>query len=135
MLPLHSHLVEILADWVEGKNPYEKLFPKLDRRNMWVIIKMDLESAGIPYQTEEGIADFHAAGRHTHITELLRNGATVPQAKELARHSDVRTTMKYTHIGIVDHPRRLHAANGGGQDYWESPERRESSRTLAQRLA
>ena len=107
VLPLHSHLLEILPDWLEGMNPSERLFPKLDRRKTWVMVKKDLESAGIPYQTAEGIADFHAAGRHTHITELLRNGATVPQAKELARHSDVRTTMKYTHIGIEDQARAL----------------------------
>jgi hypothetical protein len=40
--------------------------------------------------------------RHTHITELLRNGATLPEAKELARHSDVNMTMRYTHIGLKD---------------------------------
>lgn len=51
---------------------------------------------------EEGIADFHAAGRHTHITELLRNGATLPEAQKLARHSDIKMTMRYVHIGIGD---------------------------------
>jgi hypothetical protein len=66
------------------------------------MVKKDLERVGIPYETEEGIADFHAAGRHTHIPELLRNGATLPEAKELARHSDVNMTMRYTHIGIKD---------------------------------
>ena len=49
-----------------------------------------------------GVADFHAAGRHTHITELLRSGASLTEARELARHSDIRMTMKYTHIGIDD---------------------------------
>jgi hypothetical protein len=44
------------------------------------MVKKDLKRVGIPYETPEGIADFHAAGRHTHVTELLRNGATVPQA-------------------------------------------------------
>ncbi|MBA4017780.1 MAG: hypothetical protein C0483_11450 [Pirellula sp.] len=56
----------------------------------------------IPYETPDGIADFHAAGRHTHITGLLRNGATLPEAKELARHTDVKMTMRYTQIGIDD---------------------------------
>ena len=63
---------------------------------------MDLERAGNPYETDEGIADFHAAGRHTHITELLRNGTSLPEAMKLARHSDIKMTMKYTHIGIND---------------------------------
>src|SRR5690606_6613917 len=33
---------------------------------------------------------------------LLRNGCSVPEAQRLARHSDVRLTMRYTHIGIQD---------------------------------
>jgi hypothetical protein len=88
--------------WLVGAAANEPLFPKLGQRRTWLMVKKDLEVAGIPYETPEGIADFHAAGRHTHITELLRNGATLPEAKALARHSDVRTTMKYTHIGLDD---------------------------------
>ncbi len=56
---------------------------------------------------QQGTADFHADGRHTHITELLRNGATLPEAKELARHSDVRMTMRYTHIPLEDQAKAL----------------------------
>ena len=66
------------------------------------MVKKDLERVGIAYKNEEGVADFHAAGRHTHITQLLRNGCSVPEAQRLARHSDVRLTMRYTHIGIQD---------------------------------
>ena len=36
------------------------------------MIRLDLKRAGIPYKTAEGFADFHAAGRHTYITQLLR---------------------------------------------------------------
>ena len=50
----------------------------------------------------EGIADFHAAGRHSHITGLIRSGASIMEAKELARHADIRQTTKYTHIGMED---------------------------------
>ncbi len=71
------------------------------------MVKKDLEAVGIPYETDAGVADFHAAGRHTHITELLRNGATLAEARELARHTDVRQTMKYTHIGIHDQAKAL----------------------------
>lgn len=78
------------------------LFPRLARRKTWLMVKKDLVLAGVPYKTADGFADFHAAGRHTHITELLRNGATLPEAKELARHQDVKMTMKYTHIGMRD---------------------------------
>ena len=71
------------------------------------MIKKDLEAAGIAYETVDGIADFHAAGRHTYITQLLRSGVSVPEAKELARHSDVNMTMRYTHIGIDDQAEAL----------------------------
>jgi Phage integrase family len=54
-----------------------------------------------------GKPSYHAAGRHSHVTELLRSGASLPEARELARHSDIRTTMKYTHIGMADRARAL----------------------------
>ena len=66
------------------------------------MVKLDLEAVGIPYRTRDGVADFHAAGRHTYITELLRNGISLPEARELARHADVKMTMNYTHIGLED---------------------------------
>ena len=50
----------------------EPLFPLLGKRKAYKMIQRDLEEAEIPYETEEGFADFHAAGRHTHITGLLR---------------------------------------------------------------
>lgn len=112
VLPLHVELVSRIQDWLESKQPEEVLFPKLAKRRTWLMVKKDLERVGIPYETSEGIADFHAAGRHTHITELLRNGASLPEAKELARHSDVRTTMRYTHIGIEDQAKALNALPG-----------------------
>jgi len=43
------------------------------------------------------------------ITELLRNGASLVEARELARHSDIRMTMQYTHIGIDDQARAVAA--------------------------
>ena len=101
-LPLHPELVGLLPRWLDGIEPDSPLFPRLDRKKTWLMVKKDLERVGIPYETPEGIADFHAAGRHSHITGLVRHGATLVEAKELARHADVRQTMKYTHIGLED---------------------------------
>ncbi len=92
----------MLKEWIKGMPATKKLFPKLEKRRTWLMVKKDLERVGIPYKNEEGVADFHAAGRHTHITELLRNGASLPEAMKLARHSDIKQTMKYTHIGLND---------------------------------
>lgn len=102
VLPLHPELVAMLREWLKGRRPTEKLFPGLENKKTWFMVKKDLKRAGIEYETAEGIADFHAAGRHSHITELLRNGTSLSEAKELARHSDVNMTMRYTHIGIDD---------------------------------
>jgi hypothetical protein len=65
--------------------------------------------------TREGISDFHAAGRHSHITELLISGVSLPEAKELARHSDIEMTMRYTHIGRDDQAKAIK------QLPWQSP--------------
>ncbi len=107
VLPMHPDLVVRLREWLVNLVSGEKLFPKLAGRKTWLMVRQDLERVGIPYENENGIADFHAAGRHSHITELMRNGATLPEAKELARHSDIRMTMRYTHIGIGDQARAL----------------------------
>jgi site-specific recombinase XerD len=102
VLPMHPELVPAVRQWLKGLKAGQKLFPLLDRKKTWLMVKKDLERVGIAYKTEDGIADFHAAGRHSHITELLRNGTSLPDAKELARHSDVNMTMRYTHIGLND---------------------------------
>ena len=112
VLPLHAELVEMVRGWISGMPPNEPLFPKLAQRKAYKMIQRDLKEAEIPYETEEGIADFHAAGRHTHITGLLKSGVKLVEAKELARHSDVRMTMKYTHIGLDDQAKAVNQLPG-----------------------
>ncbi len=107
VLPLHPEVVTELRKWLVGVAADERLFPKLARKDTAVMVKRDLERVGIPYRTDAGVADFHAAGRHTHITELIRSGASLPEVKELARHSDIKMTMKYTHIGMGDQARAV----------------------------
>ena len=106
-LPIHPELLALLQEWLPNYAAGKELFPKLEKKKTWLMVKKDLERVGIAYKTEEGFADFHAAGRHTHITELLRNGTTLPEAWELARHSDVRMTMRYTHIGLDDQAKAI----------------------------
>ncbi len=106
-LPMHPELVELVREWTDGLGLDEPLFPKLARRKTYTMVQKDLERAGIPYETHEGLADFHAAGRHSHITGLVRSGASIMEAKELARHADIRQTARYTHIGIEDQAEAL----------------------------
>jgi site-specific recombinase XerD len=129
-LPLHAELVAVLAEWLPTLGPDELLFPKLERKKTWFMVKKDLERVGIAYVTEEGIADFHAAGRHSHITGLLRSGATLTQARELARHGDIRMTMRYTHIGIDDQAAALAglpSPSSSARDKRAAPQQRISS--------
>ena len=102
ILPLHPEFVILVREWVKGLRHDQVLFPTLGKRRTWRMVKIDLERAGIPYTTPDGVADFHAVGRHTHVTELFRNGVTLPEAQKLARHSDIKMAMKYAHIGIED---------------------------------
>ncbi len=107
VLPLHPDLVEKLRIWTKGLKESDLLFSGLERKKLSVMVRKDLEAAGIAYETKDGIADFHAAGRHTYITQLIRSGVSLPAARELARHSDVNMTMRYTHIGIDDQAEAL----------------------------
>ena len=61
-------------------------------------------------------------GRHTYITELLRNGASLVEARELARHSDINMTMRYTHIGLDDQARAVAAIPAPGHPQTDQPE-------------
>ena len=106
-LPLHPDLVVMVRAWIDGMQPDDLLFPRIERKKTWLMVKKDLERVGIPYETPDGIADFHAAGRHSHITGLVRSGASIMEAKELARHADIRQTAKYTHIGMEDRAEAL----------------------------
>jgi integrase len=107
VLPLHPDLVQLLLPWLPALQAEELLFPYLAKRRTWLMVKKDLERVDIEYVTKAGVADFHAAGRHTYITQLIRHGVSLPEAKELARHTDIKMTMKYTHIGLGDQARAL----------------------------
>jgi hypothetical protein len=62
VLPLHPELVVVLRTCLRGLKPADKLFPNLENKKTWLMVKKNFERVGIPYETEEGIADFHAAG-------------------------------------------------------------------------
>jgi integrase len=106
VLPLHPDLAAQVRTWIAGMAPTERLFPGLAPRNTAALMRHDLANAGIPYRTEEGYADFHA-GRHAYITQLANSGAPLPAVKDLARHRNIQTTMKYIHVGMADRARAL----------------------------
>ena len=40
--------------------------------------------------------------RHCYATNLIENGATLIQVKELIGHSNIRSTMEYVHVANID---------------------------------
>ncbi len=96
-LPVHASLAEQLQGWLLEAGPGRVLFPKLAKRKTFEMMEKDLGFAGIEYKNADCDADFHAL-RHTFISQLLSGGATVIETKNLARHSDVQTTMRYSHV-------------------------------------
>lgn len=84
VLPIHPDLFAKLREWTKGLRPTQPLFLGLGKKKLSAMIRLDLKLAEIQYQTADGIADFHAAGRHSYITQLIRSGASLPEAMELA---------------------------------------------------
>ncbi len=97
--PLHPELVaELQKLKAVGKlKPEDLVFP--DGVPSMDEIREDFEAAKIPLKDERGhVVDFHAL-RTTYITRLQRAGVSPREAMELARHSDMRLTMKtYTDV-------------------------------------
>ncbi len=102
VMQLHHALVEMLSAWLSDVPADQVLFPRLAKRKTWLMVKKDLARTGIPYKTSEGVADFHAIGRHTHITALDEAGVGPSMLQTLARHSDFKTTRRYIHVGAKE---------------------------------
>jgi hypothetical protein len=56
------------------------------------MLRVDLEAAGIPYETASGVADFHSL-RSAYISHLVSSGASVKTCQTLARHSTPSLTI------------------------------------------
>jgi integrase len=92
--PLHPELAAELQTMKIAKKVTleDLLFP--ERVPPMKVIREDFKAAEIPLTDERGHrVDFHAL-RMTYITRLQRAGVSPREAMELARHSDMRLTMK-----------------------------------------
>ena len=66
------------------------------------MLRVDLESAGIAYETASGVADFHAL-RAAYVTNLVASGASVKTCQTLARHSTPTLTIGlYAKVSLHD---------------------------------
>ena len=120
VLPLHQDLAARLRQWLTERERQqddqrtvlsidraadakpERLFPGTWAKRAYKMLRNDLEAVGIPYVTDDGIADFHSL-RHTFISNLAAGGVHPKLAQQLARHSTITLTMdRYTHVGLLD---------------------------------
>ena len=87
----------MLSAWMKDRPASKPLWPDTWAVRAAGMIRRDLESADLPYETEEGVCDFHAL-RHQFITNLARCGVYPKVARVLARHSTIVLTMdRYSH--------------------------------------
>jgi integrase len=100
--PIRPDLAAALRPFLAGRPPAEPVWI-LPEKPGPMLLRKDLEAAGIPWRDDEGrYADFHAL-RHTYITNIARSGAKVKALVTLARHSDPRLTLRrYAHLGLAD---------------------------------
>lgn len=95
ILPLPEPLKEILMDWFKV-NPYDHVICDVEGNYLCTsciatMLNKESKKMGIYFH-------FHML-RHTFISNLANNGISPQIAKELARHSDIATTMNiYTHV-------------------------------------
>jgi integrase len=111
---------------IDRFNPDEPIFPRLAQRKTHKMLRLDLEAASISYQSEAGkYRDFHAL-RHAYITRAWQAGTAPNVARTLARHSDLRATMRYSHTRRDEERRIVDQMNGfpklPGDDEPENPE-------------
>ena len=110
VIPICQPLKEILQEWFEY-NPYD--------------LACCCEDGNImnPYDLD-GVLDNHAKKlgfkfrshdlRHSYITNLVKSGVDIKTVSELARHSDIRTTLQvYTHTSEADKKDAINRAFGG----------------------
>lgn len=91
--PIGEDLARMLGGWLAGAGGKGALlWPGKWYRRAAEMLRVDLEAAGLPYSTHEGVADFHCL-RVTYITNLARGGVHPSIAQKLARHSVVTLTM------------------------------------------
>jgi len=121
--PIRDDLADILQGWLASKPDDRPVFSDMPEKTA-MMIRLDLRRARAQW-IREGVnqadrrerresdclavedsagrlIDFHAL-RVTYITLLVRGGASVKVAQELARHSDPKLTLNtYTRLGMND---------------------------------
>jgi len=84
--PLPPTIVAPLRAYLAGRAEDKTVWPGYWSQRASELLQADLAAAGLPYETADGFADFHAL-RALFITGLCRAGVPAHVAQALARHS------------------------------------------------
>ena len=94
--PIRPDLAEVLRPFVEATEPGQPVFAVPEKTAE--MLKADMERAGIPYEVNGKVADFHAL-RGLYVTGLWLTCSNPVVVQRLARHSDLKlTTNVYTSV-------------------------------------
>jgi site-specific recombinase XerD len=108
---LDPHSIDLLRSWIAVRREFAARKPHLfttlkggpvNRVYCWEMMNRYARRAGL----ERDRVNPHML-RHTYATELLRDGFNVREVQQLLRHSDIRTTVVYTHIFEADLARKI----------------------------
>ncbi len=98
--PISHALAELLRPWLARRPAGLHVFDvaRLSEAT-GRMIREDFEAAGIQARDASGdVLDFHGL-RHSYVSTLVRSGASVKEAQELARHSTPTLTFgRYAHV-------------------------------------
>jgi len=106
-IPISDKMLELLKDILKQKGNILPLYEpemylfndngnKFNKNYISKLFKKKLRLCGLPEKYH-----FHCL-RHTFITNLVKAGVNINYIKQIAGHSDIKTTERYVHIGIDD---------------------------------
>ncbi len=95
--PIRRSFAEQSCEWLRTAPQTGPVFRVGHKNSVGMMLKEDLEAAGIARCNERGLVDMHGL-RHTYITRFADNNVHPSVAKQLARLSTIAMTMDvYTH--------------------------------------
>lgn len=97
-LPMNETMYKLLST-IERKSEYIFLNPNTGKK--WS--DTAFENHWHKYRKKAGLIDFKFHGlRHTVCTRLMKENIPPAIVKEIMTHSDIKTTMQYTHVNSLD---------------------------------
>lgn len=92
-IPLSDRALQIAGIYCQDKHPEGYLFVDPGRKT-----RFSVKAPNRLWKKYTGLkVTYYESSRHSFCTQLVDSGADVLQAKELMRHTDVRTTQHYYH--------------------------------------